>query len=99
MAVKKKVLTDKATIVYQIAELKKDGLSLIIHSIAVSVLAFIVFIGAPSVFPTIINPYLPSSLKIMQGIVLVPVVVFVLTLIINFVRWIKIIKLSKLLKK
>lgn len=90
---------DKNLVMFQIAELKKDKILYVLESLTVSMLALLLFIGAPSVFPEIINPYLPSSLKIMQAIVIVPVVVAVLVLISNLVRWVKIVKLSKLLKK
>lgn len=98
--VKKEVasVVDKNLLMFQIAELKKDKILYVLESLTVSMLALLLFIGAPSVFPEIINPYLPSSLVIMQVIVVVPVVVAVLVLISNIVRWVKINKLSKLLK-
>lgn len=64
-------------------------------STATSILALLLFIGAPSVFPEIINPYLPQSLKIMQGIVIVPSVFWLLTILGNMVRSIIIFKLQK----
>lgn len=64
-------------------------------STATSILALLLFIGAPSVFPEIINPYLPSSLKIMQGIVIVPSAFWILTILGNMARFVMIMRLQK----
>jgi len=66
-----------------------------IESVAVSILALLLFIGAPSVFPEIINPYLPSSLKIMQAIVAVPAILWILTILWNAFNYFRIYKLQK----
>jgi len=66
-----------------------------IQSVAVSILALLLFIGAPSVFPEIINPYLPSSLKIMQAIVAVPAILWILAILVNAFSYIRIYKLQK----
>ena len=66
-----------------------------IESVAVSILALLLFIGAPSVFPEIINPYLPSSLKIMQAIVAVPTILWILAILGNAFNYIRIYKLQK----
>jgi Na+-transporting NADH:ubiquinone oxidoreductase subunit NqrD len=79
----------------RVDSLKADMSQAINLSTATSILALLLFIGAPSVFPEIINPYLPSSLKIMQGIVIVPSVLWVLTLLSNLVRFVLIVKLQK----
>ena len=68
-----------------------------IQSVAVSILALLLFIGAPSVFPEIINPYLPSSLKIMQAIVAVPTILWILAILGNGFNYIRIYKLQKTL--
>lgn len=94
---KEKISTDKNMLMFQISELKKDKILYTLESLTVSMLALLLFIGAPSVFPEIINPYLPSSLKIMQALVAVPVAVSVLVLITNLFRWIKIMKFQKAL--
>jgi len=49
------------------------------------------------VFPEIINPYLPSSLKILQGVILLPVVFWLFSLVGNVIRLKKILKLQKAL--
>lgn len=84
-------------VLYQINEVKFCMNYCALESVAVSILSLLLFIGAPSVFPEIINPYLPSSLKIMQGIVIVPTVFWLLTIINYVVSWFKVRKLSKLL--
>ena len=82
----------------QIAELRTEMTHYVTESTSVSILALLLFIGAPSVFPEIINPYLPSSLKIMQSFVAVPTVFWLITILGNMVRYFKILKLQDLLK-
>lgn len=94
---RKSVKLTKEQALFKINELRMCSLHCIIESVAISILALLLFIGAPSVFPEIINPYLPSSLKIMQGIVIVPSVFWIISVISNLVSWFKIKKLSKLL--
>lgn len=79
----------------RISFLRIDMSQSINFSTATSILALLLFIGAPSVFPEIINPYLPQSLKIMQGIVIVPSVFWLLTILGNMVRSVIIFKLQK----
>lgn len=79
----------------QIAVLRMGMSQSIMESISVSILALLLFIGAPSVFPEIINPYLPSSLRIMQILVVVPSVVWLLAMLGNLVRYFMILKLRK----
>ena len=80
---------------YKIKSLKKDMTHMATESTAISILALLLFIGAPSVFPTIIDPYNPSSLKIMQGIIIVPTAFWVFTIVSNLVRCVMIFKLKK----
>lgn len=101
----KKVLTKKPQVVLnpemvktQIMELRMEMTHYIVESIAISILALLLFIGAPSVFPEVINPYLPSSLKIMQALVSVPLVFWVLTVFGNMFRYFKILKLKDSIK-
>lgn len=101
----KKVIVKKAPVAVipemvrnQIAELRMDMTQNIVESVAISILALLLFIGAPSVFPEIINPYLPSSLVIMQSFVAVPAVFWLLTILGNMVRYFKILKLKDSLK-
>lgn len=82
----------------EISELRMEMTHYVNESIAVSILALLLFIGAPSVFPEIINPYLPSSLMIMQAFVAVPSVFLVITILGNMVRYFKILKLKDSLK-
>lgn len=81
----------------KITELRGEMTHYISESTSISILALLLFIGAPSVFPEIINPYLPSSLKIMQGIVMVPSLFWLITILGNMVRYFKILKLQDLL--
>ena len=78
----------------QIVELRADMSRCVNESTSVSILALLLFIGAPSVFPEIINPYLPSSLKIMQVFVAIPAVFWVATSLGNMVRYFKILRLK-----
>ncbi len=78
----------------QIVELRADMSRCVNESISVSILSLLLFIGSPSVFPEIINPYLPSSLKIMQAFVAIPVIFWVITSLGNMVRYFKILKLK-----
>lgn len=87
--------TKEQKVWYQIKGLKKDMLHWTTESIAISILSLLLFIGAPSVFPTIIDPYKISSLKIMQGIIIVPTAFWLFTLISNIVRCVIISKLKK----
>lgn len=82
----------------QIMELRMEMTHYIVESVAISILALLLFIGSPSVFPEIINPYLPSSLKIMQAFIAVPTVFWLLTIFGNMVRYFKILKLKDSLK-
>ena len=79
----------------RISTLRTEISQSINFSTSTSILALLLFIGAPSVFPEIINPYLPSSLKIMQGIVVVPSVFWILTILGNMARSIMIFRLQK----
>lgn len=82
----------------KISELRLEMTHSVIETVSVSILALLLFIGAPSVFPEIINPYLPSSLLIMQAFVAVPTVFWLLTILGNMVRYFKILKLKDSLK-
>lgn len=93
-----KVLTVEQT-KEKITSLRMEMTHFAIESVAVSILALVLFIGAPSVFPNIINPYLPSALKIMQVIVAVPAVFWIITILGNMVRYFKILKLQNKLSK
>ena len=79
----------------QIQELRMETGTSISNAILVSILALLLFIGTPSVFPEIINPYLPSSLRIMQAFIAVPVVYFLSVFLGNMVRYYKILKLQE----
>lgn len=81
----------------QITELRMEMSHHILESTSVSILALLLFIGAPSVFPEIINPYLPSSLMIMQAFVAIPVVFWAITILGNMIRYFKILRLQDLL--
>lgn len=89
------VVLTKEEAMEKISNLRMISTHFTIESVSVSILSLLLFIGAPSVFPEIINPYLPSSLKIMQALVAVPAVFWVLTLLGNIVRMWKIMKLQK----
>lgn len=94
----KKVVAPKMTteqIKVEISDLKLERSHSFLESLAVSILSLLLFIGAPSVFPEIINPYLPSSLRIMQAFILVPTVFFTVALLSNMVRYYKILKLQE----
>lgn len=82
----------------QITALRMEMTHYVTESVAVSILALLLFIGAPSVFPEIINPYLPSSLKIMQAFVMIPSVFWVATILGNMFRYFRILKLQDSLK-
>lgn len=96
----KKVIakTDRSIMFFDIDQMRKEMTHSILESTSISILALLLFIGAPSVFPEIINPYLPSSLKIMQAIVSVPLVFWLVTIFANMVRYFKILKLQDKLK-
>lgn len=83
----------------QITALRMEMTHYVIESVSVSILALLLFIGAPSVFPEFINPYLPSSLKIMQTFVAVPSVFWLITILGNMFRYFKILKLQEKLLK
>jgi hypothetical protein len=83
----------------QITALRMEMTHYIQESTSVSILALLLFIGAPSVFPEVINPYLPSSLKIMQAFVAVPTLFWIITILGNMVRYFKILKLQDKLSK
>jgi len=83
----------------QITALRMEMTHYVTESVSVSILALLLFIGAPSVFPEIINPYLPSSLKIMQAFVMIPSVFWLMTILGNMVRYFKILKLQEKLIK
>lgn len=95
---KPQVVVNPELVKVQIAELRMDMTHYIVESIAISILALLLFIGAPSVFPEIINPYLPSSLKIMQALVSVPLIFWLLTIFGNMFRYFKILKLKDSIK-
>lgn len=95
--VKAELISSPELIQNKIAHLRAERTQSVLESTSISILALVLFIGAPSVFPEIINPYLPSSLKIMQGIIVVPSAFWVLTLVGNIVRYFKILKLQGLL--
>lgn len=82
----------------RILELRGEMSHYVNESTSVSILALLLFIGAPSVFPEIINPYLPSSLKIMQAIVMIPSVFWLVTILGNMLRYFRILKLQDSLK-
>ncbi len=79
----------------KILMLRTDMSQAINLSTSTSILALLLFIGAPSVFPEIINPYLPSSLKIMQAIVIVPSFFWILTILGNMAKFVMIVRLQK----
>ena len=79
----------------KILELRMGMMFAATQSVAISILALLLFIGAPSVFPEIINPYLPSSLKIMQAIIAVPTVFWLLTILGCLFNCFRISKLQK----
>lgn len=83
----------------KITELRMDMTHSVTESVAVSILALLLFIGAPSVFPEIINPYLPSALKIMQSFVAIPLVFWLISILGNMVRYFKILRLQDTLYK
>lgn len=83
----------------QITALRAEMTHYVTESVAVSILALLLFIGAPSVFPEIINPYLPSSLKIMQAFVMIPSVFWLVTILGNMFRYFRILKLQEKLVK
>lgn len=78
----------------QITALRMEMTHYVTESTSVSILALLLFIGAPSVFPEVINPYLPSSLKIMQAFVAIPTVFWLITILGNMVRYFRILKLQ-----
>lgn len=80
---------------YKVKSLKRGMTHMATESAAISILALLLFIGAPSVFPTIIDPYKASSLKIMQGIIIVPLAFWAITIISNLVSCIMIFKLKR----
>lgn len=98
MAKKVVVKTDRSIMFFDIDQMRKEMTHSIQESTSISILALLLFIGAPSVFPEIINPYLPSSLKVMQAIVAVPSVFWLVTIFANMVRYFKILKLQDKLK-
>lgn len=83
----------------QISELRSEMTHYVTESLSVSMLSLLLFIGAPSVFPEIINPYLPSSLRIMQAFIALPTVFWLVTVVSNMFRYFKILKLQESLKK
>jgi len=86
---------DKEQLRFEIDQLRSASLVCTLESVALTILAMVLFIGAPSVFPEIINPYDPNSLKILQGIIIVPTAYFVFALFGNIVRIVKVQKLQK----
>lgn len=83
----------------QITALRMEMTHYVTESVSVSILALLLFIGAPSVFPEVINPYLPSSLKIMQAFVAIPSVFWLVTILGNMFRYFRILKLQEKLLK
>ena len=90
---------ERSLVFFDIDQTRKEMAHSINESVAVSILALVLFIGAPSVFPEIINPYLPSSLKIMQAIVATPFIFWLITVMSNMVRYFRILKLQDMLTK
>ena len=90
---------ERSLVFFDIDQTRKEMAHSINESVAVSILALVLFIGAPSVFPEIINPYLPSSLKIMQAIVATPFIFWLITVMSNMVRYFRILKLQDILTK
>ena len=88
----------KEQLMFEIEQFRNDKIVYAVESVALTILALLVFIGAPSVFPTLINPYDPNSLKILQGVIILPFAYFVLVLIGNLIRLYKIQKLQKELR-
>lgn len=78
----------------QISELRMEMTRCVAESTSVSILGLLLFIGAPSVFPEIINPYLPSSLQIMQAIIALPTLYWAVTMLGNMTRHFRIMKLQ-----
>lgn len=78
--------------------LKHASIQVAVESTALSILSLLVFIGAPSVFPEVINPYDPNSLKILQGVIILPFAYWLLAVIGNMVRLRRIQKLQKQLQ-
>ena len=97
--VKKVEVLSNEQIKDRISELRMEMTHYVSESTAVSILALLLFIGAPSVFPEIINPYLPSALKIMQAFVAIPSVFWLVTILGNMVRYFKILRLQEKLSK
>jgi len=95
----KQVNMTKEQMQEKISVLRMEMTHYAVESVSISILALLLFIGAPSVFPEIINPYLPSSLKIMQALVAIPTVFWLVTIVSNMFRYFKILKLQELLKK
>lgn len=85
----------KAQVMDRIEQLNKDRLLFAVESVAVSILALLVFIGAPSVFPTLINPYDPNSLKILQAVIALPTAFWVYVIVGNMVRMYQVLKLQE----
>ena len=83
----------------QITALRMEMTHYVTESTSVSILALLLFIGAPSVFPEVINPYLPSSLKMMQAFVAIPSVFWLVTILGNMFRYFRILKLQEKLVK
>lgn len=93
-----KTSINKDEVLMQISTLRSEMTHYVLESVSVSILALLLFIGAPSVFPEIINPFLPSSLQIMQAFVAVPLVFWLVTVFSNMFRYFKILKLQDRLK-
>lgn len=90
----------KEQLMFEIDQLRKDKILFAIESVAVSMTGLLVFIGAPSVFPTIINPYDPKSLVILQFVVGIPLAYWFFALVTNMVRMYRVMRLQeKLLGK
>lgn len=79
----------------KISVLRSEMSHYTLESISISILSLLLFIGAPSVFPEIINPYLPSSLKIMQALIAIPTVFWILSILGNVFRLFLISRLQK----
>lgn len=85
----------KEQLMFEIDQLRKDRMLSAIESAGISMTGLLVFIGAPSVFPTIINPYDPKSLVILQYVVGVPLGFWLLVFVSNMIRMYQVMKLQK----
>ena len=80
---------------FQIDQLKKDKMVCWLGSIAISILALLLFITLPSVFPEIINPYKLYSLYVLKAIVAIAFVYWLFAIVGNLASLRKIRVLQK----